>query len=296
MASRTTRIPRRALFSGGLVGFGGVLAVQQGNRANAEDGDPVLLGADNVSPSRTTISNAGGDGGLAASSLEGGTGVLGHSTGGSGVIGTNTIGGAPAVFGVSGGPAPGVKGTSARGSGVEGESRVHERAAISATSRAAGTGLLGISGAGNTPRLEGKAKTGVYGQALQDGASRGVWGRSNDGRGVFGEARNGVGVFGSSTTGIGVFSESADGFALRTRGRIRFGNVSGQAIIPAGRRNVILRMGVPISPSSFLLLTPMTDVGSRCIWFTKNRAENSVTLHISSSRTTPTRIAWLLLN
>jgi hypothetical protein len=47
--------------------------------------------------------------------------------------------------------------------------------------------------------------------------------------------------------------------------------------------------------SSFVLLTPMANIGSRALWFTTSTSADSITIRLSSSRSSSTKIAWLLL-
>ena len=134
------------------------------------------------------------------------------------------------------------------------------------------TGLLGSSGT----TAAAKPKTGVYGYANQDGGSRGVWGFSGRGVGVYGQANRA-------------------GFALRTNGRIKADKVSGVATIAAGNASVTVSPGVNVRSSSFVLLTPKANIGSRGLWFTTNTSADTVTIHLSSSRSSATKIAWLLM-
>jgi hypothetical protein len=150
---------------------------------------------------------------------------------------------------------------------------------------APGTGVLGVSypGGGTFPSV--KAKTGVYGFAVHDGSSRGVWGRSNAGRGVFGEATSGVGLYGSATTG----------HALRSNGRVRFDKVSGVATLAAGVKTVTINPGVTVTSSSFVLLTPKSNLGTSALWFTTSPTNGTISIKMSPARTAAVKIAWLLI-
>lgn len=143
-------------------------------------------------------------------------------------------------------------------------------------------GVFGFSGSG-LPLLEHNA--GVYGLCQIDSKSRGVLGRSASGRGVSGEVSSGIGLFGSATSG----------FALRTSGRVRADKVSGVATINAGNTSVTVAPGVNVVASSFVLLTPKVNIGTRALWFTTNPTTNRFTIRMSSSRAGSTRIAWLLM-
>jgi hypothetical protein len=70
-------------------------------------------------------------------------------------------------------------------------------------------GVVGYSGGGSAPA--GPGKTGVYGEATQDTASRGVSGFTLAGQGVRGEATTGQGVQGIATTGQAVRGDTTAG-------------------------------------------------------------------------------------
>ena len=72
-------------------------------------------------------------------------------------------------------------------------------------------------------------------------------------------------------------------------------NTSGVATVPAGATSKVVSPGVDVSAASFVLLTPGADIGTRRLWFTKNISLDTITIHFSSSRTSATKISWLLL-
>jgi hypothetical protein len=211
-----------------------------------------------------------------------GTGVLGKSNSGFGVSGESASSNAVQGVSTSG---TGVYGASGSGIGVLGYSTAATKPVTVGWSGAHGTGLLGFSSGNSATLPAAVAKTGVYGQATQDSDSRGVWGQSNAGQGVRGAATSGVGVFGAATTG----------FAFRGDGRLRFDKVSGMATIAAGGTSVTVTPGVDVTADSFVLLTPMANIGSRGLWFTKDATNDKFTIRISSSRSSSTTIGWLLL-
>ena len=154
--------------------------------------------------------------------------------------------------------------------------------------------------------------TGVLGESTQDNG-RGVHGRllyDGMGIGVFGEADNSAayGVLGISVDGTGVHGESHDGTALagiastlgtalRTRGNLRFVRVSGVATIAAGKTSVVVTPPfTDVGANSFVLLTPKVNVGGRSLWFTTDTAGNKFTIRMSSTRSSPTPVAYLLAN
>jgi hypothetical protein len=213
----------------------------------------------------------------------------------------------------------GVLGRSTAGVGVQGEA-VED---VANHPGIWGTGVIGLSGPGTGAV---PAKTGVYGYAAQDAAARGVTGKTTAGRGVNGIATSGSGVYGHTDSGFGVegiaasgygvsgtsasnfgvfghsdssvavYAEAPAGIALQTVGRVKLAT-SGIAIIPAGLSSVAVSppFGVDVSIDSFVLLTPMANLGTRALWFTKNITLDTITIHLSSSRSSATKVSWLLL-
>lgn len=209
-------------------------------------------------------------------------GVEGVATGGIGVAGNSTSG--KGVEGSSIGSI-GVQGNSSTGPGVKGMSQ--HGMAVLAHQWNHGTGVAGFSNGSYGTPLTGRPKTGVYGEALQDSASRGVHGAASSGQGVRGEASNGVGVSGNAA--------DPAGYAFRGSGRVRFDKVSGVATIAAGSTSVTITPGVDITGDSFVLLTPKANIGSRSLYFTTDATNNRFTIRLSSSRPSSTAVAWLLM-
>jgi hypothetical protein len=102
-----------------------------------------------------------------------------------------------------------LKAQSSLGHAVRGRGQLDGVIGESATGR---SGIVGYSGAGTAPA--GPAKTGVYGEATQDTASRGVSGFSLAGQGVRGEATTGQGVQGVATTGQAVRGDATGGTSV----------------------------------------------------------------------------------
>jgi hypothetical protein len=88
---------------------------------------------------------------------------------------------------------------------------------------------------------------------------------------------------------------STTGYALRGTGRLRFDKVSGVATIPAGSTSKTIALDVNVTSSSFVLLTPRTNLGGRDLWYTVNPTNDSITIRISSTRSSNTAVAWLLV-
>ncbi len=115
------------------------------------------------------------------------------------------------------------------------------------------------------------------------------------GRAIDAVSGDGTAVRADGGSGFGVYAAaSAGGFALSTHGRLDL-STAGVAAIPAGATSKKVFGGVDVSSNSFVLLTPALDIGSRRLWWTKDTADNSITIHMSSSRSTLTKVSWLLL-
>jgi hypothetical protein len=107
----------------------------------------------------------------------------------------------------------------------------------------------------------------------------------------------GTAVFAEDTfEGYAIRATSKGGFALDISGRIRFWGHEGLATIPAGRTSVTLNPSNGVYTGSHVLLTPTVDLGSRRLWYTKSSKANTVTIHISSPRTSSTRISWFMVD
>ena len=65
--------------------------------------------------------------------------------------------------------------------------------------------------------------------------------------------------------------------------------------IAVGKKAVTIAPGVNVTTGSFVLLTPMTNLGGRDLWFTRNAADDKFTIRMSSTRGSDTKVAWLLL-
>jgi hypothetical protein len=135
----------------------------------------------------------------------------------------------------------------------------------------------------------------LVGESGGDGTA--VKGQSATGFGVHGiGGASGTGVVGQSPNGFGVQANSDSGVGLRVgRGRIRVDEVSGVATIQAGSTSRTVSPGVDINERTFVLLTPMANIGSRALWFSKNANANTFTIRMSPSRGRSTKVAWLAL-
>ncbi|HEX8026801.1 MAG TPA: hypothetical protein VF484_11420 [Candidatus Limnocylindrales bacterium] len=114
--------------------------------------------------------------------------------------------------------------------------------------------------------------------------------------GVFGYSA-GTGVSGQTTTGTGVSGAATDptGIAIKGSGRVQLGKVSGVTSIAANTTSRTLTLAVDVVSTAFVLLSPRTNIGARSLYYTVDATNNKITIHISSSRTTTTYVAWLLI-
>jgi len=111
---------------------------------------------------------------------------------------------------------------------------------------------------------------------------------SGSGDGVRGEATSGAAVRGTAS--------GKAGYAFRGSGRLRFDKVSGVATIAANTTSIKVTPGTDVTTSSFMLLTAQSNIGTRSLYYTVDAAGDTITIHMSSSRTSSTVVAWLLLN
>jgi hypothetical protein len=264
---------RRALLAGALGGLSAWAAgaVGRASPVRATHGGYLQFGHNHVTAAQTLIENSGSN--MTVLRIENDSSVEGVAIS---ARGTDM---ALEGFSASGN---GVVGTSFSGYGVRAEVGSFGKSAVLGRATAS-TGILGYSGPEAFPAA--KPKTGVYGHATQDAGSRGVWGRSSAGQGVRGQASSGVGLYGTASSG----------FALRTSGRLKADKVSGVATIPAGSTGVTVTPNVNVTGGSFVLLTPKANIGSRSLWFTTNSTVNTFRIRMGSSRSSNTKVAWLLL-
>lgn len=223
-----------------------------------------------------------------------GTAIQGASFNGVGVYGTSQTNWGVRAESIDG---TGLHATSATGLAIDASSGASH--AIVGQSRRTDGGY-GVKG--STISTTGGA--GVYGDGGTTGngvqgvgqSGLGVYGTSNT-TGVLGWSPAGVGTTGSTSTGTGVYAGALQptALALHTMGRLRVDKVSGVASIATGKTSVTISPGVDITSSSFVLLTPSTSLSGRSLWYTTNATSNTITIRISSARTSVTRVAWLLL-
>jgi hypothetical protein len=133
-------------------------------------------------------------------------GVLGHATSG---VGVAAVAGAGTALTADAAAGHAIRGTSTASHGIRGRGQLDGVIGESPGSR---SGIVGYSGGGSAPA--GPGKTGVYGEATQDTASRGVSGYTLAGQGVRGEATSGQGVQAIATTGNALKADATTGLAI----------------------------------------------------------------------------------
>ena len=291
---------RRALLAGGIGGMAAWAAAAIGRASPVQaDGEIVHVGdVITTATVRTEIRNQTNDTSVfLAASGAGGIGVDGQSTTGYGVHGVSQGtaifgegGNGSGVFGISN-AFSGVSGTSTNNDGVRGESITHVGVNGLCTS---GTGVIGSSG---VFVQVAKPKTGVYGLADQDGASRGVWGQSAAGQGVRGQTNNGRGVTGVATSGTGVWGEATIGYALRTIGRVRLDKSAGQASITNGTSSVVVTPGIDLVGTSAVVATLNGNAGGTTTIHRVaiDTTANTFTVYLTANATATVKLAWVVL-
>ena len=272
----------------------------------------------------------------AAIVAEGGTGTAIHGHANDGGVNQVNIPASPALTGLYGSAflagvavaaqsesGLAVKAISSLGHAVRGRGQLDGVIGESATGR---SGIVGYSGSGSAPA--GPAKTGVYGEATQDAAARGVSGFSlagqgvhgdattgsgvagvaitgdgvlgqvTTGRGVHGVATGGQGVAGEATTGIGVRAAATTGTALNVSGKAVF-NRAGKVSLLANHTSVDVTVpgGLAGTPLVFALL----QYGRTGVWVIAARpnwpSAGLIRIYVNkiASTTASTAVAWFVL-
>ena len=285
--------PRRAI----LAAAGGVLAALVAQAlgrpipARAE-GEIIHVGDEIMTAtSRTLIRNVTNSQTVFMASSGGAVAIHGTSDTGSAVR-ANSISGA-AVLAISG-TGTGVIGRSTESVGVYGESSGAGQPALFGRSLASSAAVLGVTG---PPPAAYPLKAGVYGYSVEDGASKGVWGRSNSGMGVYGQATSGLAVRGWASSGRGVSAEATSGIALHAKGRVQLETSSGTGTINAGTRTRAITPGFDLTSTTKILVTLMGDPGGSTVVqrVAVDTIANTFTVYLTANATASTRFAWLVL-
>ena len=323
---------RRALLAAGLSGLAALGAQAFGRplSARATHGDVHLGGtlADNAATSPTQIQNStAGQVVLYARASAGGTALQGDNLGtsGRGVFGFSSAASGSITHGVYGqsyslqgrgvegnasaatGTTYGVVGSTSSdegtgvfgqgGIGVQGFNNHASKPALVGHAYQNTTGVLGYSGSSTVPAAQ--LKTGVYGHAIQDSGSRGVWGRANAGRGVYGQATSGKGVYGTASSGTAAYFKGGDGTgkALNAQGRVFF-RTAGLAPIDAGSSSSgAIAAGVDLVASSKILATLEGNPGAGVTIHrvTKSTAADTLTVYLTGPAANACKVAWFVI-
>ena len=257
---------RRALLAGGLGATVAALAASLGRPSLVDagsDGD-IVLGHINTEAITTTISNLESD--------------INNNTDAAALVCKAIVG--DAIRGESQ-LVSGVVGKSDSSTGVFGVGKKAGVAGIGRSADGEGFGVHGVNAYDNGTAIHGEGKSGATTGVLDSVVSP-------SGTGVRGMSASGTALAGTAS--------AANGFALKTDGRVSFGKVSGVATIAAGKTaRAIIYPGTDITSSSYVLLTPQRDPGTRRFWAVLSATSNSVTIKTNDTRTYSIRIAWLLV-
>jgi hypothetical protein len=270
-AAVSDRRTRRRLLAGaaGVLVVAAAEVVGQAAPAQANNGNPVLQGTDNVFPTRRTAvftpdntevgiladPNSSGKGSLGVYGIGRDAGVLGQGTGADGGNGA----------GVEGIGAPGADGVTGQSSG-------------------GGFGVHGISSSTSGYGVVGEASVGVAGS----GTGAGVWGTGHGGPGVRGTS--------TEASAPGVLAENtASGTALQVSGPAAFSR-SGALTVPAGKSSAT-QTGVALTSASLVLATLQQNLSGVYVRAAvPNTAGSSFTVYLSKAPTASTKVAWFVVN
>jgi hypothetical protein len=307
------RLGRRAVMLGATAaGVGAVLSVAaKPDRADAADGNDVILGSEGQAASSTTGVTTTSGYGLSGTNTTGGTGaagvygelaaasglagdyaagVVGDSSGSSGVLGLSKTSsgvhgvsmGGYGVRGIGGGRfGAGVYGSGdgTYGMGVYGTGR---RVGVFATGSGADIGYgFGVYGAATSSGY------GVYGTAKGDGSSA-VYGSGDAGA---------VGVSGYSVSGTGVSASSDGGDALQVHGVACFSR-SGSATVAGTASKAAQSVevtGVVLTHSSMVLATPQGKA-SGVEGVVTDVSNNSFTIYLTKAINVSLDVAWFVID
>jgi hypothetical protein len=276
------------------------------------------------SPSGSGVRGAGprrGVYGMTSETSGWAAGVYGEtgSTGGYGVIGSATAasGLTTAVYGAAnstdGRGILGVAGASSGATiGVLGRTASPTGIGVVGQSTGDAAGVVGFSGDAGDSLPAARAKTGIYGEATQDAAARGVHGYSPAGRGVFGEATSGRGVYGEATTGSGLRGYATTGTAVHAStpvdggsglhtgtaliadGRVKFPNCVGSIVVTAGTKSAVVTPGIDLASTSIVTATLMGNAGGTTTVqrVAVNATTNQFTIYLTANATADVKVGW----
>jgi len=201
--------------------------------------------------------------------------ITGYSAKAYGIEGA-TAGSTAAVYGH--GPSFGVLG--AGKTGLLGHSTDAAGQAVWGYNDGGGTGILAVGTTG----------------LLADGSAVGVTAKTAAGTGVYGYVGT-ASIIPVPPAKTALYGEAAKtGYALHTKGRVQFGQVSGVATIAAGTTAApVITPGTDVTAASYVLLTPQSDPGTRRFWATLDTTLDKITIHTNATSASAIKIAWLLI-
>lgn len=292
---------RRAILGAALGGVAASVAAAFGRPATAEaaNGDHVVLGASNTATQNTTVSS---NSSLAMTVVGAGQAIQGQG----GTAGIQAVATLAHGIGLAGYANYGTSGT---GRGVLGISSAPDGSGVEGTNSASSTGVAGFSLAPGELRPSNPNKVGVFGHAIQDSTSMGVYGvtytgygvngAATTGRGVRGSSNQGTGVQGDTSTGIGVLAFSDfQGTALSVVGPAKF-NRSGRASVPANQSYVDVTIPYGLASTAFVIATMQSHRTG--VWVTEARnnypSTGKVRIYLNkvASTTAVTIIGWIAI-
>jgi hypothetical protein len=301
---------RRSLLAAAIGAAAATVAGAMGrpSAASAANGDPVLVGQSHTETSTTSFVDSTTNGVVLAANSTSGVGLYGSSIECGECGGTSPQRVGVLALSVHDSTSVGVHAESS-GIAVGGYGGPAGLAAVFGQSPFGSTGIYGFSNDGSAAP-SAPPKVGVYGRCDIDSSARGVYGNSSNGVGVYGYTSTGKGVTGfaagpgtggaftaAGATGVALSGAASvsTGFALKTSGRVSLAKVSGVSTIPTSATSVTVAPGVDVTSTSFALLTPKADPGTRRLWFTTDATANSLTIHVSAAVSAPLVVSWLLL-
>ena len=278
---------RRALLGGLVGGLGAWVAAALSKappvRAGV-DGD-VVLGTTNTAASPTTISNATSSAMVfeAISSYSGGGRALNVLSNGGNTITAENIG-------------------ISNGMVLVAYNSAADKPVIKARSNNEGAGVFGMSsndGAHADPAFP--INTGIYGYAVTDAASRGVFGQSTTGRGVTGQATTGYGVRAAVTTGTAVYASTSgpkSGTAVRATGKVQLDNSAGIATVLAGTNNVVVTPNLNLTATTAIVATLLGSAGGTTSvrYIAVDTAADTFRIFLTANASANVKVAWHAFN
>jgi hypothetical protein len=263
---------RRGVLGLLAAGGGAALATLFGRpeRAQADDGDPLILGAANRASSKTSL--------IGTVDLDFAFTVENRSATGSGVAQfreANPDGAALDVHGVT----LLLANRADYGTFIRNDSADPEAGGMAVTGSGVMPVILATSDASPVPDMA--SPVAISGESTGGGV--GVEG-SGGAIGVDGNSSGGIGVHGFSEAGDpglgGLFENHSGGVGLGVVGRVAFGTV-GAATLAGGQSSVFVA-DVNVRETSHITITPVTNPGGREMRWVERTPESGFTVHFSA--------------